>query len=280
MKFINNKKLLIISVVTVFLIALATLSLANGSQNAIVNAGANSFSWVNRLISKPAQFINQAASSIHNLINTYKENEQLKPKINTLFTVQAQNDQLKIENQKLKEQLKLKETLSAYHLISGTVISRSPDNWIEQININVGSNDGVKENMAVMSERGIIGKVTAVSANSSKVILLSNTSFDATAISATIQSNGQTIYGIVSGYQKSTKRLLLSNVDLNANLVKGQKIVTSGLSQSIPSGLAIGTVEDVSYDDSGLFKQATIIPEGNLDDIQFVFVISSQNNGE
>lgn len=280
MKLVNTKKLLYFTVITVLLLTLTTISVINGNSNPLSSLSNNSIGWVTRMLSQPANFVDNVASSFNGLLNAYEENQVLKPQMNALFALQAQNEQLRLENEQLRQQLNVKATLADYETIPATVISRSPDSWIDQLTINVGKLDGIEENMIIVSNGSVAGKVVSVTDNSAKVIILSNTSIDAISLSAMIQHHTNTIYGVVSKYDATTKTLKMSNIDLNADVQVGQQVTTSGLSGQAPKGLIIGTVESVVVDTSGLFKEATIRPTQDYLTIQYVFVIKRSIAGE
>ncbi|QTU83504.1 rod shape-determining protein MreC [Carnobacteriaceae bacterium zg-C25] len=280
MKFFNSKKVLYVTVVSVILLTLTTISVINGNSNPLSSLSNNSIGWVTRVLSEPAKIVDNVTKSFNGLLHAYEENQVLKPQMNTLFALQAQNEQLRLENEQLRQQLNIKATLSDYETIPATVISRSPDSWIDQLTINVGKNDGVQENMIIVSNGSVAGKVVSVTDNSAKVIILSNTSIDAISLSAMIQNNTSTIYGVVSKYDATTKTLKMSNLDLSADVQIGQQVTTSGLSGNAPKGLLIGTVESVTVDASGLFKEATIRPSQDYLTIQHVFVIKRMIAGE
>lgn len=273
MKFLNTKKILIVVVTAVFLMILTTISLINGNQNPLSAMSNNGIGWVSRMLSTPANIIENVSSSVIGLLNTYQENQVLKPQMNTLFALQAENEQLRLENEQLRQQIGLKATLTEYDMIPATVISRSPDSWIDQVTINVGKKDGVEENMIILSSGSVVGKVISVTNNSAKVIILSNTSVESISLSAMIQEQANMIYGVVSKYDTISKTLKMSNIDMSANIQPNQQVITSGLSGQVPRGLLIGTVESVHVDATGLFKEAVVRPSQDYLNIQYVFVI-------
>lgn len=273
MKFLNTKKMLIIVVTTVFLMILTTISLINGNQNPLSAMSNNGIGWITRMLSTPANFVENVGSSLSGLLSTYQENQLLKPQMNTLFALQAENEQLRLENEQLRKQIGIKATLTEYDMIPATVISRSPDSWIDQVTINVGKQDGVEENMLILSNGAVVGKVVSVADNNAKVIILSNTSVESISLSALIQEQSNMIYGVVSKYDATTKTLKMSNIDMSANVQPNQQVITSGLSGQAPKGLLIGTVESVQVDATGLFKEAIIRPSQDYLNIQYVFVV-------
>ena len=123
------------------------------------------------LVAKPANYINGVFNSIDSLLNTYEENKRLKARLEDFAVVQAEATDLKSENNKLRELLDKTESLKAFNPIQATVIARNPDQWEEKIILDKGSSHGVK-NMAVMTAKGLVGKITLVTPFTSEVELL------------------------------------------------------------------------------------------------------------
>lgn len=280
MNFFNTKKMLIVVVTAVFLMMLATISIINGNKNTLSSISNNGTSWITRMLSAPVNLIKNVSSSVSGLLNTYQENQVLKPQMNTLFALQAENEKLRLENEQLRQQVGLKATLTEYDIIPATVISRSPDFWLDQLTINVGKQDGVSENMLILSNGSVVGKVVSVGDSNAKVTILSNTSIEAISLSALIQEQSNMIYGVVSKYDTTTKTLKMSNIDMSANVQINQQVITSGLSGQAPKGLLIGTVESVQVDATGLFKEAIIRPTQDYLNIQYVFVVKRKIESE
>ena len=98
------------------------------------------------IFAKPAEAVNKFVDSVDNLLNTYDENQSLKEKIDALDEMQARIVSLENENATMKEELDLQSVLTDYDKTVATVISRNPDNWLEQIIIDKGSEDGIAVN--------------------------------------------------------------------------------------------------------------------------------------
>ena len=86
--------------------------------------------------------------------------------------LQAKVHDLETENASLQELVDKEESLRDYERLHATVIARNPDQWEEKIILNKGSSHGVERNMAVMTARGLIGKITLVTPFTSEVELL------------------------------------------------------------------------------------------------------------
>ncbi|MBF0781067.1 MULTISPECIES: rod shape-determining protein MreC [unclassified Granulicatella] len=272
-RFFNNKRLLFVVVTIVLLIGLTTFSLLVGNQNTVSSTGTETMSWFNRLLSAPANAISNVTNSINHLVNTYQENEELKKNMDNYFSLQLKQEALEKENAALKHELQLKKDLSDYTTVSATVISRSPDTWFNQLVINVGQDNGLEIGMLMMSNGGVVGRVSEVSATTAKVMLLTTAQENSISISSVIQTQKDGAYGVISRYDNATKRFIMSNIDLNADVQPNQTVSTSGLSGIAPSALPVGVVESVKVDDSGLFKEASIKPYGELHDIYYVTIV-------
>ena len=183
----SNKKLIGWVIGIIMALALIMYSITYGSN--IVTQGVNDVTNIlGRLVSYPANSINDFIDSVSDLSNTYQENQSLKQKIDTIHELEVQLSELKRDNQKMKETLKLQDTLNDYTLVNATVIARNPDTWRDVITINKGSNDGIQPQMSVMSDNGLVGKVMDVNPTSARVALLSNADNTLVRVAAMIQN--------------------------------------------------------------------------------------------
>lgn len=89
-----------------------------------------------------------------------------------------------------------------------------------------------------------------------------------------MQNAKKDAYGLIEGYDKKTKMLLLKQLDFNIKVKKGDHVVTSGLSGMFPSGLLIGDIEKVTPDENGLTQTAYVKPAANFYDVREVLVIN------
>ena len=268
----SNKKLIgwvLGGIVTLLLI---TFSLTVGSN--IVSQGVNDVTNIlGRMLAYPANSVNDFMESISNLTNTYQENQTLKQKVETIYELEVQLNDLKKDNEKMKEALKLQDTLNEYSLINATVIARNPDTWRDIVTINKGANDGLTPQMSVMSDNGLVGKVLDVNPTSARVALLSNNDNTLVRVAAMIQGEKESIYGTLTGFDHEKNILIMSQIQATQEIKVGDKVVTSGLGGVSPSSLYIGTVEEVAMDRFGLYKEVRIKPAADTNDVRYVIVV-------
>src|SRR5690625_7990124 len=114
--------------------------------------------------------------------------------------MQAKLATLTDEKQKLQEELDLQATLTDYQTISGSVIARNPDMWIDQVVIDRGSRDGLENGMSVMSNNGLAGRIAEVNPTSSKVTLLTTNDEATVLTSAEITLEDEKVFGVINGF--------------------------------------------------------------------------------
>ena len=268
----SNKKLIGWVLGGIVTLLLNTFSLTVSSN--IVSQGVNDVTNIlGRMLAYPANSVNDFMESISNLTNTYQENQTLKQKVETIYELEVQLNDLKKDNEKMKEALKLQDTLNDYTLINATVIARNPDTWRDIVTINKGANDGLIPQMSVMSDNGLVGKVLDVNPTSARVALLSNNDNTLVRVAAMIQGEKESIYGTLTGYDHEKNILIMSQIQATQEIKVGDKVVTSGLGGVSPSSLYIGTVEEVAMDRFGLYKEVRIKPAADTNDVRYVTVV-------
>ena len=278
-RFFENKKLIVLLVSVITSFSMIAYSIFSQSQMP------KPILWVNdvtavvgRFVSTPTNAMMRFTDSINDLMNTYEENQRLKSQISSLEGLEAQNEILQSENEELSALLDLQPSLVGKNVIASSVISRSPDTWLDSITIDVGSNSGVEKNMSVMTESGLVGHVTEVSATSSKVQLLITENNQMTNVAVSIQTDDGIVSGILSDYDEKSQELILEQVPKDAQISEGNTVTTSGLGGVSPEGLIIGEVTSASSDNFGLSQSVKVKPAADFKDIRTVLVVMTLND--
>jgi len=258
-QFFSNKRLILLLVGVIFLVALISFSLRDRDNASlpeqiikdVVGFGQSVFS-------KPTHYITGVFDNVDSLLNTYEENKRLKGRLEEFAKLQGNVNDLASENTRLREIVDKLDDLREYEPIQATVIARNPDQWEEKVILDRGEVHGVKKNMAVMTAQGLIGKVKLTTPLTSTVELLS-TQDPNYRVSAMV-SGEKEIFGLIEGYDDERKELILKRIDSNLKIEKGQKVMSSGLGGIFPKGLPIGEITEVTTDDFGLTKLAYVKP--------------------
>ena len=274
-QFFNNKKLITLLVSFIIFIGILWFSFSNfGTPPVVQQLTSDVTAVMGRIFSKPANALNNFFSDINYLEDTFKENKRLKEKVDSLAESQAELSVLREENVQLKSELDLQSSLTEYSTMTGTVISRNPDAWVDQVIVDRGSMDGLERGMSVMSKNGLVGRISEVSPTSSKVTLLSTTAPSSILTSTEIMQEEETIFGVLTGFDFERNELVMEQITSEAAIEIGKEVITSGLGGLVPRGLLVGTITEISLDSQGLGQRVYIEPATDFTDIQFVTIIN------
>lgn len=208
-------------------------------------------------------------TSIANLRSAQDENTQLKQQVEELKLQIASQEGLTSENERLKALLDLKEQ-SKYKVLTARIIGRDPSVWFDSSIINRGSFDGVKLNMPVVANGGLVGRVTAVSPLTSQVDLVTR---DKSGLGAVIGEIGtSTALGVVTGTSKRDI-LEMKYVSGSTEVQVGQAVFTTGQDGIYPPGIKVGDIVQIISGSATTPHQIFIQPAARLGSMQEVGVL-------
>ena len=225
---------------------------------------------VERVFQKPANYVAGFFENVEDVKRTYEENKTLKEKLDKYAELSVKVKDLEKDNAKLRETIDKKDSLRDYKPIQATVIARNPDKWYDLIGIDRGAQQGIQKDMAVMTSKGLVGRVKSVSQFTSTVELLSSLN-RTNRISAVVEGQ-ERIFGLIEGYDKEKQTLVFTKIPSDVKVEKDQTVVTSGLSDIFPKGLVIGKIVDVAPDEYGLTQTAYVKPAADLNDVDHIMV--------
>ena len=270
----KNKRYIVLAILIViaFMIAITTKSIKeNRDLNFFEKAIKDSTTFVMNIANKPVEFIKDKLKENKEKNQMYKEYKKLKSKAKKADLYLARIEELENEIDDLKENLDL-ETITGYKEINATVVNRNVGSWYNNVTINKGSKSGIKEGMAVITNKGLIGKIINVSNFTSTVKLLATDELS-NKISVKIQLDDKNVYGLLTSYDKKKNIYLVEGISDNDEINVGSKVVTTGLSEIFPSGILVGEVKKVTKDKYELAKALEVTPAVDFDDINIVTVL-------
>lgn len=198
--------------------------------------------------------------SISNLRSAQTENDALKQRVQELEVEVRKNEDLAKENQSLKSLLELKNE-SAYKVLPAQIIGRDPSLWFDSAIINRGSLDGVKLNMPIVNNGGLIGRVVAVSPITAQINLVTK---DRAGLGGVIGALGQSnAIGVVTGNGKR-ELLEMGYIPGTIEVQVGETIYTTGQDGIYPAGLKVGEVVEVRPGSATVPQQIYIKPSAKL----------------
>ena len=271
----NNKKYLIFSFIIIIVVAIFLTSKnikENRKLNFFEKTIKDTTSLVINITSKPFKFIYNKNVERKEKNKMYKEYKKLKEEAKKANMYKSRIKELEKEVETLEKSLKLNDTIADYKEINAEVINRNVGKWYNTLNINKGSKAGIKNGMAVIVSEGLIGKVINVSNFTSTVKLLTTDELS-NKISIKIETEEKSLYGLLTSYNNNKNIYLIEGISSNTSIKKGDKVVTTGLSEIFPSGILVGTVKKVTLDKYELATAIEVTPSVDFDDIKIVTVL-------
>jgi len=262
MKTFRSFKIIIIAVfIIIFLIFLNLTPLGGSFKNLFYLASSPIQKWLWGAGGSTSEFFG-AISEIENL---KKENEELKRQNQELLAKNVSLEELKKENETLREVLNL-GLKSEFKLKFAEVIGKEVAE--DSLIINQGSKDNMAQGFPVItSQQVLVGRISEVYQNFSKVMLISSkkSSFDAQVFEKKAE-------GVIRG--KGNLNLFFDLVPKNSEISPGDTVVSSALSRNFPEGLLVGKITEVKKSDLEPFQKAEINHFFDINSVENLFIIT------
>lgn len=202
------------------------------------------------------------------------ENARLRSRIDEL---EGQAMQGEANRKELAEALQLLGVsfIGDIPTVAARVVGAPVSNFEQTIELDVGSNDGVDVDMAVVSGDGLVGRVVQVSRTRATVRLVTD---PASSVGVRFTKSGEV--GIAEG-EGADRKLSIGFVDIGVEVAPRELAMTSGLNDSVfPAGIPVGRVAKASSSPGELQQDVTMSPVADLNHLRFVRVLQHRPNGE
>ena len=199
-----------------------------------------------------------------------RQNEALRRENQQLRIQAMQAAEVTRENARLRQQIGWQQRQRRWKLKLAHVRLRDPANWWRTVQIDLGSRDGVRENLPVLTSDGLVGRTSSVSYLHSQVVLIGDPNCK---VAALVQNEAHDAGVVGAGGPFDTSLVELRNLSRNAILKPGQNVVTSGLGGIFPAGITIGTIVDSRPVEFGLYTEARVKLAANLGALEEVWVL-------
>ena len=240
---------------------------------------------IGRVINPVQKFFFNAGNWVSNFFNSImeigvlrEENERLKLKVAELEEKNRIYEDIIGKTEYLKNEKELIENTS-YNLIAAQVTGKEPGNWFDRFTIDKGLKDGVRKGDTVIQaveteegiiQEGIVGRIAEVGDNWAKVVSIIDGN-NKIAFKVVRTQDG----GVISGSEEG--KLMGYLFDPDADVMKGDKLFSSGLGGIYLKDLYIGEITDVTIRDEDLTKNIEIEPAVDFKKLYKVFIILSGN---
>ncbi|MBN1286958.1 MAG: rod shape-determining protein MreC [Anaerolineae bacterium] len=176
--------------------------------------------------------------------------------------------EIKHDYERIAGLLEYTTTVTDREYVAANVIGLDTSGFMSVMYINRGARDGIEVGMPVVTDLGLVGRVTQVRAAASQVLLINDPN---SCVSVRLQATRTD--GSVCGQLSGTLRMEL--IPLDEELNPGDLVVTSGLGGKLPPGLVIGQVTSVRRFEFELFQEAEVRSLNDFNRLEFVTVITS-----
>ncbi len=259
-----------IAVALVALLTLLVLNLPSRTTARLKNALGSIFLPLVGIAGSTQQVAARAGDNLLPKSELIAANDAFRRQNQELRLQLAQANNLAAENERLRQLLAWQKQ-TRWKVKLARVILRDPANWWRTVQIDLGSRNGLSNNLPVLSPEGhLIGRVSSVSLTKSQVVLLGDPNCKVPAL---IENETRSQGVIVGGGPFDRSFVNLTHLPASADVKPGQRVVTSDLSAIFPRGIQIGVVADAHPVESGLIQEADVKLAAHLSSLEEVWVL-------
>lgn len=266
----NKYWLLILAIICIVLMGLS--GFAESGKGPLSWAAGYTIVPMQKGINRVGMWIGDVSENFATLQEIKKENKELKSRLEEMTTENNRLQQNSATLERYKELYKMDQNTADYPKVAANVIASENSNWFSKFTIDKGSNDGIREDMNVLSGTGLVGIVTEVGPNWATVSSI----IDDKNVSAMILTTFDKC--IVSGDLQTVQGGLLKFEQLANNeneVAVGEQVVTSNISSKYLQGLLVGYISEVNVDSNNLTRSGYIISATDFKELQEVLVITT-----
>lgn len=200
-----------------------------------------------------------------------QENEALKQRVAELERAAREGEDALEENDRYRDLLGLTAKRTDLDLESAYITARGATNWASTMTLNKGTKHGIAVDNCVIDQYGnLVGVVKEVSYNWCSIITVVDAGLEMGGLIARTNS-AAILEGNFSWMGQG--KLTLTYLPENTQIISGDEVLTSGMGGVYPSGLKVGTIDEILTQESGMSRYAVISPSTKLDELRQVFII-------
>jgi len=201
-----------------------------------------------------------------------KENEELRKEVQNLKAQLVDYETVKSENNRLWKYYQLKRDNPDYDMVPANVIRRDPNDAFYSFTVDQGASVGISVNDVVVTQGGLIGRVSQVDTTTSKITTILSPETKVGVLDSRTRDSG-IINGNINYAGKNLTTLI--NISASSEIEKGDIIITTGISGMYPEKLEIGKVKDFAYDEFDTSRYAVIEPSIDIRTVTDVVIVTN-----
>lgn len=217
-------------------------------------------------------FLTEQAENLREIEALQAENSALKEQVNELTLEINRLQQDKYELAHLQELFELDAQFESYEKVGARIVASESVNWYHSFLIDKGSDDGLAVDMNVIADGGLVGIITDVGPNWSRVTSVISDEINVMGRVLATEDN-LIISGDLASVKSNGTIAFAQLLDTDSQVHTGDKVVTSSISDKYLPGLVIGYIDDISLDANNMTKSGTILPVVDFSHLNEVLVI-------
>lgn len=271
MNFLTNHKKLALLIASILCVVSIFFSLGNIQPTFITNLTSRIIVPSQKLTNNIGNWVSDRLNFINNFRQIELENIDLVTENERLRSENTRMQLLEQDNILLRELLQMDQKYPEFSTIGAEIVARDSNNWNSSFIIDKGTNHDLQPNMVVLAQGGLVGRIFQVGTNFSRVIPIIDESSSVGSVTLRTNDFGIVKGNITSNFEGTVRMELLS---LDSDILEGDEIITSSLSEIYPPGITIGYVTEIQDDPSTLMRTAIIEPTVDFNRITTVLVIN------
>lgn len=210
--------------------------------------------------------------SLEDLTEAQEKNQELQAQIDELTMENSRLMQNQYRLEELEDLYELDQSYGEFNKVAANIIATDAGNWFNTFVIDKGTSDGIRTDMNVIAGGGLVGIVTKTGSNWAQVRSVID---DMSSVSAQVLSTSDLCF-VKGDLQLMEEGLIrVSQLkDSENQVLKGEKVVTSHVSDKYHEGLLIGYINELELDANHLTKSGTLTPAVDFEHLRTVLVIT------
>lgn len=227
---------------------------------------------IQRVLRQIGDQLRGATGVVGDATDLVTSNTELEQTVARLTVENLRLKEIEAENVRLRSLLQFRDTNPSFTYKGGQIVGRvvgsEPSGIIQSITIDIGANNGIKPGMPVVTELGLVGRVTDVYKNAARVLLITDGS---SSVNAMLQNSR--LRGMVRG--RTGQSPIMDYLPQNQPIPVGDIVVTSGEGGNFPVGIPIGQIVEVDQNDVEMFQRAVVRTTVDFNTVETVLVVTN-----
>ena len=257
-------RIIVIAVIAAGLVILAVSGYLTPLAQLVLSPVVSAQTW----LSERFLAVQNLLSTPRDVTELMQRNAALESEVSSLEAQIIELQQQLTEYQILSSLLDFARAYPEYEYVGASVIGRDPSPFLQYVIINRGSDDGLRRGMPVVTQQGLVGRISRVTAAAANVQLITD---PATSINVRLQPSRDraVLLGSITG------DLTLDFIPQEANVNSGDLVLTSGFGGNYPPNILIGQVTGVRSQDFDLFQSGSVQPVVDFEQLEIVLVVTN-----